>query len=140
MLRNVGVHKDIAASTKIKIFNTCVKFILLYGYQTWLVSMKSDSMKRKLQTFINRCLRYILRIWWPKIISNDKLLKITNQINVIMEIKRKKFGQIGYTLRKDNNEPCKVALQWNLYTGYRKRGRPRNTWHRVVLEESDEGG
>jgi hypothetical protein len=49
-------------STKIKIFNSCVKSVLLYGCETWLV--RTD-IQRKLQSFINWCLRYICRIWWP---------------------------------------------------------------------------
>jgi hypothetical protein len=49
------IHKD----TKIKIFNACVKSVLLYGCRKWLVT---SCIQRKLQTFVNRCLRYILRI------------------------------------------------------------------------------
>jgi len=43
------LHKD----TKIKIFNTCVKSVLLYGCETWLVT---NEIQRKIQTFVNRCL------------------------------------------------------------------------------------
>ena len=40
----------------------------------FLVSLLSiivtKEIQRKIQTFVNRCLRYTLRIWWPNIISN----------------------------------------------------------------------
>jgi hypothetical protein len=54
------IHK----STKSKIFNSCVKSVLLYVCETWLVSME---IQRKLQSFINRCLRFICRIWRPTV-------------------------------------------------------------------------
>jgi len=36
--------------TKIKIFNACVKSVLLYICETWLVTSK---IGRKIQTFVN---------------------------------------------------------------------------------------
>jgi hypothetical protein len=80
-----------------------------------------------IQTFDNRCLRYILRIWWPKTISNKDLWKATGQEDANLEIRKRKFGWIGHTLRKDDGEIPKVALQWNP-KGSRKRGRPKNSW------------
>jgi len=46
----------IITDTKITIFNACVKSVLLYGCETWLVTKE---IQRKIQTFVNRCLRYI---------------------------------------------------------------------------------
>jgi hypothetical protein len=54
------------------ILNACVKYVLLYGCETWLVT---GEILRKIQTFVNRRLRYILRIWWPRTISNKGLCK-----------------------------------------------------------------
>jgi hypothetical protein len=108
--------------TKIKLFNVYVKSVLLYGCQTWLVTCE---IQRKLESFVNRCLRYIMKIWWPRVTSNEKLWEMTSQININKEIRKRKFGWIGHTLRKDDSEPCKAALQWNLQ-GTRGMGRPRN--------------
>jgi len=62
-LRSVWLSKTLRKGTKIRIFNARVKSVLLYGCETWLVT---KDIQRKLQTFVNRYLRYILRIWWPK--------------------------------------------------------------------------
>ena len=59
-LRKVWLSTAIRKETKIKIFNACVKSVLLYGCETSLVT---SEIRRKIQTFVNRCLRYILRIW-----------------------------------------------------------------------------
>jgi hypothetical protein len=44
--KSTHIHK----STKIKIFNSCVKSVLLYGCEAWLVIAE---IQRKLQSFIN---------------------------------------------------------------------------------------
>jgi hypothetical protein len=68
-----------------------------------------------------------MKIWWPRIISNEKLWEMTDQININKEIRRRKFGWIGHTLRKDDCGLCKAALQWSPQ-GTRGRGRPRYSW------------
>jgi len=83
---------------------------------------------------VNRCLRYILRIWWPNIISNKDLWIVTGQEDINLEI-IKKCGWIGHTLRKEDEEIPKAALLWNP-PGNRKRGRPRNSWRRLVIKEA----
>ena len=63
-LRKVWLSKSLRKDIKIRIFNACVKSVLLYGCETWLVT---NEIQRKIQTFVNTCLRYILIIWWPNI-------------------------------------------------------------------------
>ena len=55
-LRKVWLSKLLRKDTKIRIFNACVKSVLLYGCETWLVT---NEIQRKIQTFVNRCLRYM---------------------------------------------------------------------------------
>jgi hypothetical protein len=69
------------------------------------------------------------------VIYNEKLWEMTGQINIIKEIRKRKFGGIGHTVHKDDSEPCKAALRWNPQ-GTRGRGRPRNSWRRNTLNES----
>jgi hypothetical protein len=120
-LRKICQSTHIHKSTKIKIFTSCVKCVLLYGCETWLVSAE---IQRKLQSFINRCLRHICRIWWPRVMSNEKLWKETNEENINIEIRWRKFSWIGHTLGKSEREPCKATLMWNPQ-GSRKRGRAK---------------
>jgi hypothetical protein len=56
---------------------------------------------------VNRCLRYILRIWWPNIISNKDLWKVTGQEDINVEIRKRKFRWIGHTLGKEDGEISK---------------------------------
>ena len=122
--------KSLRKDPKIMIFNAYVKSVLLYGCETWLVT---NEIQCKIQTFVIICLRYILRIWWPNI-SNKDLWKVTGQEDINLKIKRK-FRWISHTLRKEDGEIPKAALLWNPQ-GNRKRGRPRNSWRRLVIKEA----
>ena len=77
-----ALSKSLRKDTKVTIFNACVKSVLLYGCETWLVTKE---IQCKIQTFVNRCLRYRLRIWWPNIISNKDLWKVTGQEDINVE-------------------------------------------------------
>ena len=79
-------------------------------------------------------LRYILRIWRPKIIFNKDLWRATGQEDINLEIRKRKFRWIGHTLRKEDGEVPKAALLWNPQ-GSRKRGRPKISWRRSVTKE-----
>ena len=89
---------------------SCVKSVFLYGCETWLVT---SEIRRKIQIFVNRCLRYILRIWWPNIICNKDLWRVTDKEDINLEIRKRKFRWIVHTLRKEDGEISKAALLWN---------------------------
>ena len=57
-LTGVWLSKSLRKGAEIRMFNACVKSVLLYGCETWFVI---KGIQRKIQTFVNRCLRYILR-------------------------------------------------------------------------------
>ncbi|VDP58431.1 unnamed protein product [Schistosoma margrebowiei] len=76
-LRNIWNSKQLSTNTKIRIFNTNVKKVLLYGVETWRTT---KAIIQKIQVFINSCLRKILGICWPDTISNNVLWERTNQI------------------------------------------------------------
>jgi hypothetical protein len=71
---------------------------------------------------------------WPNITSNKDLWRVTDQKDINLEIRRRKFRWIGHTLRKEEGETPKAALLWNPQ-GSRKRIRPKNSWRRLVIKE-----
>ena len=95
--------------------------------------MKTTTLK--LQTFVNRCLRRILNIHWPEVISNEELWRRTEEIEMSMQIKRWKWNWIGHTLRKGNETIERKVLEWNPQ-GNRRRGRPRHMWRRTAHNEA----
>jgi hypothetical protein len=109
-----------------------VKAVLLYGCETW---KNSIYITTKLQVFINKSLRKILRIFWPDQITNNELWKHTKQPKIDLQIRKRKWGRLGHALRKPMEDAARQALEWNPQ-GKRDRGRPKNTWRRTVLEEA----
>ena len=105
-----------------------MKAVLFYGAETWRTNVSSD---KRVQSFVNKCLRRILRIWWPNYINNQELWQQTNQLPPPLQIRKRKWTWIGHTLRKDPSSITRQALKWNPQ-GKRRRGRPRNTWRRSV--------
>ena len=131
-LRNIWRSNQITLHTKTRIFNSNVKSVLLYACETWCVSTETT---QKLQVFINRCLRYIIRAWWPDTwISNEELHRRCQQRPIETEIRERRWKWIGHTLRRGANEICREALDWNPQ-GQRRRGRPRGSWRRSLAND-----
>jgi hypothetical protein len=86
-LCRIWKNKNIRMKTKLNIFNSNVKAVLLYGCETWKVT---NSITQKLQSFINRCLRRILNVRWPDGISNRMLWEKTGGKPIELQIKKRK--------------------------------------------------
>ena len=135
-LSKVWSSTNIKIKTKLQIFNSNVKSVLLYGSETWFLTKKLED---KLQVFLNKCLKRIFKIFWPNIIRNEDLWKRAGQDKISNQIKQKKFRWLGHTLRKDQDDITRISLKWNPQ-GQRNRGRPKLTWRRQLSKEIQEMG
>lgn len=73
----------IGRKTKIKLFKTLVRQVLLYVCETWKLNKMDE---KKLNRFQCQCLRRLLRIeWWDKI-SNIKIEEKAELSNISNEI------------------------------------------------------
>ncbi|VDP51242.1 unnamed protein product [Schistosoma margrebowiei] len=86
---------------------------------------------KKVQVFINSCLRKILSIHWPDTISINLLWERTNQLPAEEETRKRRWKWIEHTLRKSSNCITGQALTWNPERK-QKRGRPLNTLRRII--------
>ena len=122
--------------TKIRLFNSNVVSVLLYGCETWKMN-KGDA--QRLDVFYHRCLRRILKIRWPMRMSNQEVRRRANIASTIsQQIRRRRWRMIGHVLRS-KDEHTKIALSWTPQ-GKRSRGRPRKTWQRTAERERKEYG
>ena len=62
-MRPVCTCRSLRTKTKLRIFNSNVKSVLLYGSETW---RETNAPFKHVQAFINKCLRLVLRIRWPE--------------------------------------------------------------------------
>ena len=135
-LRPIWRSTAVSLRNKIRITNTNVKSGLLYSLETWRVTKTST---HKLQTFTSRCFRNIPYIRWPGVVSNEQLWDKTKQTPIETEIRKRKWGWIGHTLRKPASNITRQALDWNPQ-GKRKIGRPKQTWRRSTDAEIKAAG
>ncbi|VDO63455.1 unnamed protein product [Schistosoma margrebowiei] len=85
-LKNIWNSKQLSTNIRVRIFNTNVKAVLLYGTETWRTT---TTTVKKVQVFINSCLRKIINIHWPDTISNSLLWERTNQLPDEKEIRKR---------------------------------------------------
>ena len=64
------LNKLLSRKTKITIFKTNVVAVLLYGCETWRMTKEDEY---KLNVFQHKCLRKILKAYWPMKISNVEI-------------------------------------------------------------------
>ena len=62
-MKNVWSSAMLSTRIKVRIFNSTIKPVLLYGSETWRMNSTPVS---KVQTFVNSCLQKLLRIHWPR--------------------------------------------------------------------------
>ena len=135
-LKPIWKSRAITLKTKLRLFNSNVKTVLLYGSETWRHTKNLDN---KLQVFVNMCLRQIIGIRWPDRISNHELWQRTKQVPIADAIRQRKWRWVGHTLRRDQLNIARHSLEWNPQ-GSRRRGRPVMTWRRTLNTELQKVG
>jgi len=122
----VWKSNKLSLKTKIKLYNSNVKSVLLYGAECWrTVKSEIDS----LNAFHNSCLRRICKIFWPNKISNIDLYTKTKCNCIENEVTNKRLRWLGHVFRMEQNRNPKKCLRWNP-PGKRSKGRPKVTWRR----------
>ena len=92
---------------------------------------------RKLDTFQFTCMKRIIKIRWPHVISNEDMMKRTEIKCVFAEVKTKRWKWIGHVLRMEWNSHCRAAPTWQP-KGRRRRERLIIIWRRTVKHERKE--
>ena len=126
-LRPVWGSSHYSLGTKIRLYNSLVKSVLLYGCEAWKVN---ESDKKKLDTFQFKCFRRIMRIRWPYVVANNEILTRTSTKRISTEVQERRWKWIGHVLRMEDNNHCMTAMTWTP-GGKRKVGRPKTTWRRT---------
>ncbi|CAG2215814.1 unnamed protein product [Mytilus edulis] len=92
-LNNIWKNNKISRKTKIRLYVSNVRSVLLYGSETWRTTKKVES---RIRGFEGRCLRRIINIRWPSVISNSELSERTGVKNIVNEIMRRRWKYIGH--------------------------------------------
>ena len=93
---------------KIKIYKTIILPVVLYGYETWSLTLREEST---LRVFENRILR---RIFGPKRDENGKWRRFHNEElhslyrspNIVRVIKSRRLRWAGHVARMEEGKIC----------------------------------
>ena len=131
-LENQIWRSQLAISTKLKLYNTCILPIFLYGSDCWAMS-KTDA--RKIDALDQWCLRMLLGIKWYQFIRNDAR-RLTKQPKLTAIIQSRRFTLFGHIMRMDDNADAKKILLASPPADWRRQlGRPRITWLSTVQQD-----
>ena len=129
--------RSISAKTKLKIYNTIIRPILLCGCEAWALT---KALERKLELFKNKILRKITGpvfdddagIW--RIRHNWEIREITEQPNINQVAKARRMQWAGHMARMEEDRVPKRIYQAQMI-GRRPAGRPRKNWDKCLIED-----
>ncbi|XP_076066164.1 uncharacterized protein LOC143039802 [Oratosquilla oratoria] len=107
--------------TKIMVFRAVVLSTLLYACKTWTL-YKRDI--KRLESFQQSKLRYILHIHWKDCITNNEVLSHAALPSVEATILQHRLRWVGHVARMEPSRPPKIILFRELAHGKRPRGAP----------------
>ena len=129
-LSRVWRSNKIRTSTKVKILNTCVLPVLLYGCETWSLS---STLAQRLDAYHRTCLRHILGIrWFHRVNIEEVYNRAGTSLRLTSTIRQRRLRHLGHVARLGVETPARRilgALALPPPTNWRRpRGRPRLTW------------
>ena len=87
---------NLTMNNRLKVYQTCVTSILLYGSETWTPYTKQEA---KLDSFHLRCLKRILGITWQERIPNTNVLEKAKRLSIHALLSQRCLRWLGYICR-----------------------------------------
>ena len=125
-LLNVWIKGDkIKRKTKLKLYRSLVKSILVYNCGTWALT---KSEEEKLNAFHHKQLRKVLNIKYPVKITNSSLYNKCEEHPLSIYILENRWRLFGHILRRNIEIPANKSMNSYFAThGKKFRGRPLTT-------------
>jgi len=108
-LRNVWKSTSLQTKTKLRIYNSNVRSVLLYASETWRMNKKIGS---RLKGFEERCLRQVSKLRWEQCVTNIKVIRPTGINNIVLEVKQRHWRWLSHVLRMNKSRQPQRALRW----------------------------
>ena len=126
--------RSISRKTKIRMYTTIVRPVVLYGCEAWALS---QTLEKRLLVFENSVLRRIIgpvfdqetQNWRRR--HNEELREITVVPLITNILKSRRMRWAGHVKRMDDRRYPKIILEGGV-GGRRRRGRPRTRWNDCI--------
>ena len=138
-VQRIMKRRSISIRTKLKIYDTIIKPVLLYGCEAWSLTKE---LERNLFVFENRVLRRILGTvfdvenneWRRR--HNEELRLRTGQLNIVDIVNSRRLKYAGHVARMNDERIPKRVMEDKLVEGRRFPGRPRRRWIDNIKRDS----
>ena len=123
-------ERDFLFKLKIKIYRTIILLVVLYGCETWSLTLREE---RRLRVFENRVLR---RVFEPKMdevtgewrkLHNDELSDLYSLPSIVWVVKSRRMRWAGHVAHMVEGRDVHRVLVGKP-EGKRPLGRPRRRW------------
>ena len=118
-LKSIFKSKNISLALKTPTFQAYAVSVFLYNSELWTLT---TTLEKKVDSFQRRQLRYALRIFWPRVISNEELYGVTKVEPWSRVIRRRCQNLLGHMLRLHPKTPARKAFKEALKPVKQKRG------------------
>ena len=129
-LSNVWRSKTIDITLKLRLFDSLILSILLYGAEAWSLTQR---MKKQLNAFGTSCYRVMLGIRRIDRVSNAHVLQKTKRSNISDKLLQQQLRTLGHWLRRPDGENIKRYALYTTNQGRGRRGRPPHTYVKNIL-------
>jgi hypothetical protein len=127
-VQNILSSRHVSKKLKIKIYKTVILPVVLYGCETWSLTLGEE---HRLRVFENR----VLRIFRPereedgswRKLHNDELHSLHSSLNIVRMIKLRRMRWAGHVARMGEGRGVYRVLVGRP-EGKRPLGRPRRRW------------
>ena len=116
---SISDQSGIRFDTKLKVYRSVVLPTLLYACETWTVYQRHA---KRLNHFLESCLRKLLKIKWQERIPDTEVLKKAGMQSVHALLKLAQLRWTGHVTRKPDERLPKKILYGELQVGKRSHG------------------
>ncbi|XP_065318777.1 uncharacterized protein LOC135926773 [Gordionus sp. m RMFG-2023] len=123
---------EISVFTRLRIFNSLIVPIALYGGDIW--EAKKTEIRR-LQSFINNCLRTIHGIFYPRVISNSNLWRKSTHTPVNITLRKRRIQLLGHVIRNSDNSLVHDAITWLYSYKGKQYTKYKSLWYYKTIKD-----
>ena len=123
-INSLLINKTIPLKNRAKIYEACVRSVMLYGAETWAMTKE---MERKVKSSDQKMLRHMAGVRLVDGVRSEELRERCGLEDIIDVLRRRRLRWFGHVRRRDEDHVLKRALEMDVQ-GRRPAGRAKKTW------------